>query len=80
MLLLVTNPVLVLIVVDTVEEGRLFRLWAGQVKSLGLVVVNWIRFCSERGRSCKVTVLICVGLRWWFLRLNSVREFVPECL
>ena len=80
MLLLVTDPVLVLIVVDTVEEGRLFRLWAGQVKSLGLVVANRICLSSERGRSCKVTVLIWVGLRWRFLWLYSVREFVPKCL
>lgn len=80
MLLLVTEPVLVLVVVDTVEEGRLFRLWAGQVKSLGLVVANRISLCSERGSSCKVTVLILVGLRWRILRLYSVREFVPKCL
>ena len=79
-MLLVTDPVLVLIVVDAVEEGRLFRLWAGQVKGLGLVVADRIRLRSERGRACKVAVLIGVCLGWRFLRLYPVREFVPEGL
>ena len=47
MLMLVTDPVLVLIVVDPVEEGRLLRVRTRQVKRLRLVVADRIGLRSE---------------------------------
>ena len=82
--MLVSDPVLVLhsvvLLVDPVQEGRLFWVRTRQVKCLRLVIADRICLCSERGRPGKIAVLIRVALRWRFLRFHAVSKFVPERL
>ena len=43
-MLLQLLPVLVIKIVDSIQEGRLFWVRAIQVKCFGFIVANWIGF------------------------------------
>ncbi len=57
-MLLQLLPVLVIKIVDSIQESRLFRIRAIQVKCFGFIVANWVcfRVLGKRTGGCKIIV------------------------